>query len=396
MPAPTRQLTLSEATVSRAVPAYQAPLDLKELIELAVRGLVKMFDPDRKLFCVRLCLTDNGLVREGYSRRYTIMSLLGLQQLERSGVASPIDIKDTLRNLLADWGCFDCAGDLGLLLWLCAQSAPEDLERICLSPDLKMALSRFADAREARTMELAWLLTGLAHATLARGEARSDLTNLADKVFCSIRKNQGKSGIFAHLAPQKTFSGVIRGRIGSFADQVYPIYALSRFAQAYDYAEPLEIAEKCAEAICRLQGPLGQWWWHYDSESGRVFQHYPVYAVHQDGMAPMALFALADATARDYSKPINRGILWITDKNELNCNLRNALNSVIWRCIFPRTVFHRYVTEFLAYLGLRSDGLPPRALSIMLECRPYHFGWLLYAFAPHLNLSPIDHLKTTS
>jgi hypothetical protein len=394
MPDPSEQRTLREVIVAQAIPPQQTSLDLKELTELALRGLVKMFDPDRKLFCFRLYLSENGLVREGYSRRYTMMSLLGLRQLESSGEACPINIKDTLQSMLRNWSCFDSAGDLGLLLWLCAEAAPEDLERICFSSDFKIALSRFSDARDARTMELAWLLSGLAHAVLARGEARSDLTNLTAKVFSLIRSNQGKSGIFAHLAPQRTASGLIRGRIGSFADQVYPIYALARLAQAYDYDEPLEMATKCAESICELQGPLGQWWWHYDSRSGKVFQRYPVYSVHQDGMAPMALFALAQATGKNYNEPINRGLQWTMGKNELNADLRDALGSVIWRCIFPKAKYQSYMLELLRYWGLRADGVSPRALSIKLECRPYHFGWLLFAFAPHLVVSHQAFLKT--
>jgi len=73
----------------------------------------------------------------------------------------------------------------------------------------------------------------------------------------------------------------------------------------------------CAEAICRMQGPSGQWWWHYDARNGRIFERYPVYAVHQDGMAPMALFALGEVARLDFSEPIYKGLAWISGNNEL-------------------------------------------------------------------------------
>ena len=72
---------------------------------------------------------------------------------------------------------------------------------------------------------------------------------------------------------------------------------------------------------------MGQWWWHYDSLTGNVFQRYPVYAVHQHGMAPMALFALADAARLDFSQSICNGLAWIYGGN-------NELAVDLLRCVF--------------------------------------------------------------
>ena len=60
------------------------------------------------------------------------------------------------------------------------------------------------------------------------------------------------------------------------------------------------------------QGPAGQWWWHYDRRTGRVVERYPVYAVHQDAMAPMALLALERrGAASTCATPIARGLAWL-------------------------------------------------------------------------------------
>ena len=42
--------------------------DVRELLSLAARGLVAMFDADKQLFCHRLLRAEQGIVREGLSR----------------------------------------------------------------------------------------------------------------------------------------------------------------------------------------------------------------------------------------------------------------------------------------------------------------------------------------
>ena len=348
-------------------------LDLDELTQMAVKGLERMFDSEKQLFCFRLKQSEHGLVREGLSHRYTLMSLLGLHKIEKS----PIDVGTALDALLRTTTWVDNIGDLGLLLWLCALDSPERLEEVCSKFEVRSALSRYPDARQARTMELAWFLSGLAHATLSpRRKISRDLTELAFNAYDSLKDNQGGSGIFGHLARKRSMAGRVRGHIGSFADQVYPIYALARFAQAYNHEEALQEALKCTEAICRVQGTKGQWWWHYNSSTGRVLQRYPVYAVHQHGMGPMALFAVGEAAQLDFTDAIYRGLRWITGKNELSYEFRDASASIVWRSIYRKP--HRmYLDEILSLVRFsEGDG----AFEVKRECRPYELGWLLYAF----------------
>jgi hypothetical protein len=362
-------------------------LDIRQLCELAVDGLVPMFDAEKQLFCYRLKRTQCGLVAEGLSRRYTIMALLGLhRQRQRWDLPVPIDTRSVLEGLLQDntaW--IENIGDLGLLLWLCAMVCPEHLKEFYFGVDVNGALGRSHEAREGRTMELAWFLSGLAHANLALPREIPDVTNVALRTYHLLTNNQGDHGIFGHLARNKSLAGLIRGGIGSFADQVYPIYALAKFSEAFNIDAALRMAQNCAEAICRVQGPKGQWWWHYDSSTGEVFEHYPVYSVHQDGMAPMALFALSEATGLDFSGPIYKGLQWITGTNELRCDLRDAEAGVIWRSLYCGSKYKTILSEALGSLGSGdNDGLVGH-LRVKFECRPYHFGWLLYAFAGRIS-----------
>ena len=56
-----------------------------------------------------------GLVREGISRRCTMIILLGLHQLEASSAASPIETKPVLDNLLANTNWVD---NISWVYWL--------------------------------------------------------------------------------------------------------------------------------------------------------------------------------------------------------------------------------------------------------------------------------------
>lgn len=340
-----------------------------------------MFEAESQLFCHRLRTSEAGLVREGLSPRYTMMTLLGLSRYAARGGDSPIEIHPILNRLLGDTGRIVNIGDLGLLLWLCAEATPDRLRETVRGVDPQRAFGRSREVQEGHTMELAWFLSGVAHIRLVYPQEFPELTDLAVSTYQALKKNQGDHGIFGHLARKGTLSGVLRGRIGSFADQVYPIYALSKFAQAYTVHPALDMARRCAEAICRAQGPQGQWWWHYDSATGRVVERHPVYSVHQDGMAPMALFALEEAGGLDFSEAIYKGLRWIYGNNELQCDLRDATAGVIWRSVYQGNPYKRYMSNARTLLGVSQETEATGDFHILRECRPYHLGWLLYAFA---------------
>jgi hypothetical protein len=354
--------------------------DICGLNRLSLRGLVPMFVPEKQLFCYRLVRTDRGLVSDGLSPRYTIMTLLGLRELERTGARTPFDVNGIYASFTRDTSWIQGAGDWGLQIWLTAAFAPGQLDALFERCQLETVLDRCADAREARTMELAWFLAGLAHAGLACPEKLSSLRVLADKTYALLQKNRGKSRFFGHLGTSRSFAGFFRGRVGSFADQIYPIYALSKFAMAYQLEAPAKMALDCAKAICEAQGELGQWWWLYDSQSGRVSSKYPVYSVHQQGMAPMGLIAVEEATGHSFQEPIYKGLGWISGANELETDMRDTSQGLIWRCIQPQQKSSKYMNIIRSLAGL-PGGTPAVAdLRILHEDRPYELGWLLYAF----------------
>ena len=97
----------------------------RRFVDLAVRGLSPMFDAQQQLFCYKLKKTDHGMVQEGLSPRYTMMTLMGLHRLEQAGGVSPFEIKRHSQVAAVGSHLGDNIGDLGVLLWLCGVVCPE-------------------------------------------------------------------------------------------------------------------------------------------------------------------------------------------------------------------------------------------------------------------------------
>lgn len=369
-----RNLTASESE--------KAQLTVQRLVALATRGLVPMFDEQKQLFCYSLKKTERGMVQEGLSPRYTMMTLMGLHRLQEAGGVSPVEIKVVLENLVKNLEWVNDIGDLGVLLWTCALVAPDLLPEVESRIELTTALTRYRSAKRAVTMELAWFLTGLSNWALACPEKLQQLRKLAFDTFALLKRNRGAQEFFGHLARSGSVSGMMRGRIGTFADQVYPIYGMTRFSQAYQEQSALEMALQCGRGLCEAQGSLGQWWWHYDSLTGGVLEGYPVFSVHQHAMGPMTLFALGEAAQCDFSPWIYRGLKWINSDNELGINMEDDSAHVIWRCQYrPTSQVRTYLKAAFNRRGLNTPYEARKDLKVLYECRPYELGWLLYAFA---------------
>jgi hypothetical protein len=355
---------------------------VQHLLQVASKGLPQMVDPEHNLFCYAMKRKGSGLVRNGLSHRYTVITLMGLKRLEESGATSCVGTTPLFEKLFADLSWVDNIGDLGLLMWLCATTAPQRLGDIEQQLPIGSALKQYPDAPQGRTMELAWFLTGLCEWALRDSEKKRSLRELAFDTYKKLLRNHYGGPFFGHLDHRASASGLLRGPIGSFADQVYPIFALCRMYQAFTHDKGLKLALNCGRGICDVQGDLGQWWWHYDARAGEIAEGYPVFSVHQHGMAPMTLFVLGEASGEDFSRPIQKGLEWIDGRNELMVNMEDAESSVIWRCLYrPR------IARFRDLLRGKLAGWDPQSTPVALlqECRPYELGWLLFAWAGKTN-----------
>jgi hypothetical protein len=360
-------------------PQTAAPLAgmVADLRSLALRGLARMFDEEAGLFIFRLDRRDGGVIPAGLSRRYTAMVMLGLSG-EAPDVAPALMRGETIAGcttrLVETAGAHDSLGDLAVIAWAASTAGcPADAV-------WKLIEERQPTHVPCPTVELAWVVSA------AAADPRITTSAFSRDLVARLRSAFHKdAGIFAHECGGKATG--IRSHVSCFADFVYPALALAQYGAATGDKSAITVASEAARAMCRLQGADGQWWWHFDIRTGRVVEQYPVYAVHQDAMAPMALFAVAQAANLNFDDAIARGLKWLQGANELNGgSLIDADAGLIWRKIARRepAKLSRYVQAGASYLSpnLRAPGMNTffPATAIDFEDRPYHLGWILYAW----------------
>jgi hypothetical protein len=341
-----------------------------------------MYRPNVGLFVFCLRRTADGVVAEGLSRRYSAIALIGLCEEDQETAAQVLAGQDRRAlgaRLMADLSRVDGVGDLALVLWAARAAGVVDRRR-----GLELLVAMQPADRIGPTVEVAWALTALSlDAAATVGDLRE---RLARRLMASM---DGRSGLFPHVVGGAGRG--LRSHVCCFADLVYPVQALVRYFQLTGERAALEAARRCGEQICRGQGEDGQWWWHHDLRTGRVVERYPVYAVHQDAMAPMALLTLEEAGGGGFSGAVARGLAWLMSSPELGGDsLVDEEAGVIWRKVARREPWKlsRYAQAAASRLhtSFRVPGLdflfPPGAVDH--ETRPYHLGWLLHAFRSRL------------
>ncbi len=358
--------------------------DISEVVgtlrSIAVNSLARMYRPEEKLFSFRLRKKGREEILEGISRRYTAIALIGMAGEDRhitSEVLKKHSLQDVCERLLNDCGQSQELGEVALTTWAARVLRHKDAHKAVMTLKLMEP-----EKGLYRTVELSWALTAL-----IAGDSEPADAPLAKKIAdMLITSFNSQSGLFPHAPAGKGLSS-LRSHVSCFADFVYPIQALSYYYKKTADTNAAEIAGRCAECMCKLQGLQGQWWWHYDLRTGRVVERFPVYSVHQDSMAPMALFDLADACGKkDYSEAIEKSLRWLANPPEIPESLIDRERDIIWRKIARREpvklVRKLQATASYIHPALRvpgADFLFP-AVSIDYESRPYHMGWILYAW----------------
>ncbi len=350
---------------------------IQRLRRLAFDGLAAMYDGSDRIFVFRVRREGTGTVREGKSLRYTAISLIGLAREDAADTQKVLghDPALLLNDVVGRAEASDNLGDVALTHWALAVNGRGDRERTLR----RMVALRPAEASHP-TVQVAWSLMALCV------DAEAKETDLRAALARRLVSSASKAAVFPHVLDGPSS---LRSHVSCFADFVYPIQALSTYARLTGDAAARDTALKAGELICRLQGAAGQWWWHYDYRTGDVVEGYPVYAVHQDSMAPMALHALQEATGRDFSEAVQRGLNWLESAPELGGgSLIDEPAKLIWRKVARRepNKLSRSLQAGASRLssGLRLPGLdvvfPPRTIDY--EDRPYHLGWVLHTWPP--------------
>ncbi len=356
----------------------------RALFELAITGLRNTYGFDSSFAPHTMQWNGKSAIPRGRNTRYALISLLGLTRA-RNMVDSDESIDELVESLWARVAhayssIANSPGDLGLGLWARALSGGHRLFTA------QRALVEFRKRNDAcDSVDLAWLLLGADHALLhdcddGHGE------QLADRARRSLLALlNDKSRLFYRRARGGPIGDVSR-RIACFANQIYPVMGLAVHARRTGCTKTAAIGREVAENLCRLQGPLGQWWWLYDSRDGSVVDGYPVFSVHQDGMAPMALLETTLAGGPPFSREIDKGVSWIFGNNELRQGLALRDEGLVLRDIHCEGVgrIRRMIRGAAWCLGWHRDREARESQAAFVvnnECRPYHLGWILYAAA---------------
>src|SRR5690606_24655081 len=123
-----------------------------------------------------------------------------------------------------------------------------------------------------------------------------------------------------------------------------------------------------------------------DTRDGSVVEGYPVQSVHQQAMARVALVDRFAAGGSDHRPAVIKGLGWLDTHPEAGESLVAREDGVIWRKVGRRepAKLVRSVSAMTTALatGWHVPGLdrvfPPGVID--RECRPYEFGWMLYAW----------------
>jgi hypothetical protein len=350
---------------------------------MAVRGLAELYDPQSHLFAYQIKAGGRIKTHVHQTFVYSAITALGLHRARQCGwtdipadearvVAATVELIDQRQR----------PGDIGLLLWADAKIGPAHSDQLLQIVGKLVEPSAMDDMS---TMELAWLLTGLCYLP-EDAKRTADIRRWAMCLGEAIQnRHHNETGLFAHRT-QGRWPASVRNEIGNFADQIYATYALTSWYERFDQPEALLCAVHCARRLCEFQGPLGQWWWHYHARHGFVAANYPVYGVHQDGMAPMALIKLSQLSGEDFSPSIRLGLNWLLGVNELGTPMVEWDRGIVWREIrLQRHVAPlRYAAMVAAQVGLSRATEVLNSANLFTrndEMFSYHLGWLLYAFA---------------
>jgi hypothetical protein len=360
---------------------------LGELAELSLDVIPAMQDERSGLFSHKTFIRDGAYVNWEPNVLYSTATLVGLLSQQRRPVDSVLRLGPAMDGAYRAVDRRSAPSEQANLLWasvLAGDSRGEHLlERLAAT-----------EPRLSPSGELGQVLYGLvAGAGAFAGKRDLAMSAAAECAAELLRRFRPGADVFRATPQRRTIPRreLVESRFTHFAAQVYPLHGLAAFYLATGESSP-DAVTKVAERVVEAQGPLGQWWWIYSSHSRKVLEGYPVYSVHQDGMAFLGLMELEKLGVGSFAEPLCLGLEWLDGANELGTSLVDGDPPLINRCI-QRTGSHadraygisrgnviRVIGRSLAPRAIEDrNEAEPEELEVLRECRSYHLGWLLYA-----------------
>jgi hypothetical protein len=354
-----------------AAPAWVAGLGVRPLVEGALDFLPRAWDEERALHSFSATLGPGGELVQDWSHpqtvRYTINSLLGLHAAQGSGALPAIEAFSSRHasqiSSPADLGLFavlttECGDRAG------AASALAGIDSAAGLPSVRLNMQ-----------DLGWMLWGACACTragISGGEttARRLLDRILEEFVHPL------TGLPVHSVRP------YRRNVVSFGSLVYFLRSLHEAARTLDDERAALHFRNGVERAIALQGPQGEWPWMIDVARGRAFDRYPVFGVHQDSMSMLFLLPAVAAGVAGASQAVERSLRWVHGENELD--LRMAVDEPFYfayRAIErdERAAKARRYARWLA--RSEAEAADTSSLRVNRECRSYHLGWILYAWA---------------
>jgi hypothetical protein len=375
--------------MSTQIPTTDTRSRLQELADIALELLPRMLDPETALFSHKTLRDGARYVNKRPNLAYSAMSVVGLLEQPRRPADEVVPLGRCIDALHTGADLRPHVVVDGNLLWACALA--DDRRAVGV-------VTRLVDRMKPSVVpssELGVALFGLVAAARAFPECR-DRAGLGAERAANELLERFMAGpeVFPQQPPRlRLRHGTLQRGITSFASQVYPLHGLAAWYE-WTGTTPAAALGRVASGLVEAQGAQGQWWWLYSPHRRAVVEGYPVYSVHQDGMAFLGLVPLQEIGLDAHWDALGLGLRWLDGHNELSESLVAEDNGFICRCIqragsdadgpygLSRWAYNRVLVRSLRPpLDGRGVRATPAELEILRECRSYHLGWVLCAHA---------------
>ncbi len=300
-----------------------------------------------------------------------IVVLLGLLRVEESEAGQPFSTGALRTRILGDLGGSEVnPGELGLALWAESRAGGVAIGEI----DGLIRRATVGGLERLPTEQLAWLASGLAETAVLTGDPATSLIG------------EVKAELNSRLTPGGLSRDVHARRLGTAVPvngQFHLLHALVQLIRAGEEGLRTE-ADRLAGALLALQREDGSWPGLIDPIRSEAAVVYPILAVTQVAVAPMALRAATESGLGDFSAAVTSSLEWVAGSNALGLTLVHEADARIDRGVLPKRkpgALERGISSAARRITGQAHEPDAKQLIIDPAASSEDLGWVLEAWA---------------